>query len=108
MTRHEDVVGTFVGEILHAGVLQLQTHDDGEEQTDQTGEDREQQVHRADVLVVRRKEPALKERRRVIVVVMRRVCRATHVYLTFALRVLFFGPGTADTRQARPAPRICY
>ena len=45
---------------------------------DQAGDDREEQIHRADVFVVGREKPALKERRRVVVIVGRSVCRATH------------------------------
>ena len=42
---------------LHARVLQLHAHHDGESAADQPGDDREGQVHRADVFVVGRIEP---------------------------------------------------
>ena len=54
---HEHVEHVRVGEILHARALQLHAHDDRQEAADQARDDREDQVHRADVLVVRRIEP---------------------------------------------------
>ena len=40
------------GEILDAGLGQFHAHDDREDAADHAGEDREPQIHRADVLVV--------------------------------------------------------
>jgi hypothetical protein len=55
------------------GVLQLHAHVDGDRAADQAGDHREEEVEGADVLVVRRAEPADEEARLVIVMVVVRV-----------------------------------
>ena len=54
VARHEDVVGMGIGEDLHARLLQLEPHADRQSAADDPREKREDQVHRADVLVVGR------------------------------------------------------
>ena len=54
----DDVVGVAVGEDLHPRLLQLHAHGDGQCAADETSDDSEGQVHRADVFVVRGIEPA--------------------------------------------------
>jgi hypothetical protein len=50
--RDEDVERLRVREDLHARLLELEPHADGQCTTDETREEREDQVQRADVLVV--------------------------------------------------------
>ena len=57
-------------EDLDARLLQLGAHEDRQRAADDAREDREDQVQRADVLVVGREEPALKEGQRLVGVVM--------------------------------------
>ncbi|KAF1857671.1 hypothetical protein Lal_00014188 [Lupinus albus] len=64
----EDVIGRGVREVLEAGLFHLHADAEGEEGADHARAEREQQVQRADVLVVRRKEPAGEEPRHVVVV----------------------------------------
>ena len=66
---HEHVEGLRVGEELHAGLLQLHAHGDRERAADDAGHEAEDEVQRADVLVVRRQEPPAPEGRDVIVVI---------------------------------------
>ena len=74
VTRHEHIVGLRIGEILKARLLELETHRDGEEATDQTRDDRENQIHRADVFVIGRHDPTLPTRRVAMVGIMRSRC----------------------------------
>ncbi len=55
-------------EVLDAGLLQFETHDDRQDAADDPRDDREDQVHRADVLVVGGVEVAAPARRMVVVV----------------------------------------
>ena len=54
------------------GLLQLDAHADRERAADQSADDGEHQVHRADVLVVGRIDEAAPSGRRVMIVVLRR------------------------------------
>ncbi len=54
-------------EILDAGMHQLGAHIDGEGAADEAGADREDKVHRADVLMVRRKQIAAHTGRMMVV-----------------------------------------
>ena len=62
-----------LGQDLDARLHQLGAHDAGNGAADDPGDDREDQIERADVLVVRRHEPAGEEARLVVGIVMR-VC----------------------------------
>ena len=59
-----------VGEELQAGLLQLHPHQHRQRHADDGGEDREEQIEGADVLVVRAEEPARHEARLVVVMVV--------------------------------------
>src|SRR3546814_17511885 len=61
------------GQILNAGMRQLETHHARKHAADDAGHDREDQVEGADVLVVRRHEPADEKARRVVIMVVMRV-----------------------------------
>src|SRR5882724_11176580 len=68
--------GVLAVEELHAGIHQLDAHADRERAADHPADDREHQVHRADVLVVGRvDEAAPSGRGRMIVRIMRVVSR---------------------------------
>ncbi len=79
MAGHEHVEGVRVGEDLQTGLLELDAHHDGEEATDQPREQREEQVHRADVLVVggiQIAPPAVRNVMRVVVGVRVSLCHS--------------------------------
>ena len=63
-----DKTHAFLAHVLHAGVHQLHPHVDGENDRDQADEATGEQVEDADILVVRRHEPADKEPRSGMVV----------------------------------------
>ncbi len=50
----EQVRAVFAGEDLHSRMHQLHAHADGKQAADHAADDREDKVHRADVLMVRR------------------------------------------------------
>jgi hypothetical protein len=67
-SRDDDVVElVVVGEERVARLHQIVAHDDGEEAADQPGADREDDIERADILVIGRGEPARPESRHMIV-----------------------------------------
>jgi hypothetical protein len=66
----EHVVGLRVREELQPRLLQLHAHADRQRGADEAGAEREDQVERADVLVVRRIEPAPPEGRRAVVIMV--------------------------------------
>ena len=71
--------------ICMPGCLQLHAHGDRERAADDAGDDREDQVHRADVLVVGRIEPAAPAGRMTVLVrVVRAVsCTGCHAHVSF-------------------------
>jgi len=58
VTSGEDVIKLRIAEDLQAGLLELHAHRDGETTADDARADREDQVERPDVLVIRRIDPA--------------------------------------------------
>jgi hypothetical protein len=66
--RDSDVPHLAVGEELHPGGLQLEPHQHGQGDADESRHHREDDVEAADILVVGREEPARQEARRVVVV----------------------------------------
>src|SRR5690606_11909568 len=62
-----------------AGIMQLHTHHDGECTTDDSRDDRENQIHRADVLVVRRIDVSLPASGVVAVISVRSCSWACHL-----------------------------
>src|SRR3546814_18555856 len=79
---------------LHARLLQLHAHDQREERADDAGDDREDQIEGADVLMVGRAEPTQHETR--LVFVMRvRVAAVSHVSF-FPCLLRLHGAGGGD------------
>ena len=71
--RDEHIIGVGFVEDLHAGIHQLDADHDRHRSTNDAGDDREHQVHRADVLVVGRIDEAPPAGRMVVRVIVMRV-----------------------------------
>ena len=55
---------------MHAGMHEVKPHPHRKRAADQTGNDRKKQIERADILMIRRTEPADKKSRLVIVMIV--------------------------------------
>ncbi len=61
----------FIREELNTGIGQFHTHHEREEPSDQTGNDSEDQIERADILMVGRIEPPRKETGFAVIIIRR-------------------------------------
>ena len=69
MTGHEHVEHVGIGEVLQAGLLQLQSHRNRQHQPNNPADHGEDEVHGADVFVVGRVQPAPSAGGSVVVIV---------------------------------------